>query len=718
MAIFWLKNLNFVQGWRQKQVSKPKTLLRQPTRLVSGKVKQFKQKMQWLLKSLPIPPGLVDLGGPVILTSCVVTGALVGIRVLGGIEKFELTAYDHLLSLRPVAPLDQRFLIVGITEEDVQARREWPLSDRTVAQALSKLQEYQPRVIGLDIMRDVPLQPGRQELLDVFKSQQNIIVVCKASSGNYLGVPPPPEIAPEAVGFSDLVIDPGGVLRRAVLWMDPPPPTGDLMNQAGHLCSGPPSGPQTMLSLGLQTAFVYLAGENVQPELTPSGELKLGNARFKRLPSHFGGYQSIDNAGYQVMLNYRSGNQLARQVSLTQLLNGEVDPSWIRDRIVLMGYLTPQAGDDFYTPYSQAQRDEQKMAGVLIHAHATSQILSAVLDNRSLIWAWPMAIEGLWILGWALAGGMLAWYIRQAWRLSLAVLGVAAGMYLLCLVAMFQGGWLPLVPGIIALGATASSTITVLNQRLKNENLRIKTELDITRRLQQMILPPQTELSAIQELDIAGYMDPCDEVGGDYYDVLSHNGHLKIGIGDVTGHGLESGLIMIMVQTAVRTLLESDEADAQKFLNLLNKAIYRNVQRTQCNRTMTLSLLDYKNGKLSMSGQHEDVLIVRANGELEKIDTVDLGFPIALEEDIEDFINQTHIYLDPGDLVVLYTDGITEAMNPQRDLYGLDRLCEVLVEHHQLPAEDIKNAVIDHVRQFIGVQTVFDDITLLVIKQN
>jgi CHASE2 domain-containing sensor protein len=713
MALFGLKHLSFKNGWRQGKAKKPKIFMRQ-----RSWAKIVQQKMQRFVKTLPLPPGLIDLGGPVLLTSFIVTGGILAIRQLGGLEKFELTAYDHLLSLRPAMSLDQRFLIVGITEDDVQARREWPLSDRTVAQALSQLERYQPRVIGLDIMRDVPLQPGRQELLDVLKQQSNIIAVCKASSSNYLGVPPPPEIAPEAVGFSDLVIDPGGVLRRSVLWLDPPPPTGDLMNQSGHLCSGPPSGPETILALSLQTAFIYLAKEGVEPELTPSGELKLGDQRFRRLSSSFGGYQTIDSAGYQVMLNYRAANQLGRQVSLTQLLNGEVDPTWIRDRIVFIGYLTPQAGDDFYTPYSQAQHDDQKMAGVLIHANATSQILSAVLDHRPLIWAWPTAIEALWILGWAITGAMLAWYIRRAWRLSLTVLGVAAGIYLLCLLVMWCGGWLPLVPGVIALGATASSTITVLNQRLKAENLRIKAELDITRRLQQMILPPQSELSAIQELDIAGYMDPCDEVGGDYYDVLAHNGHLKIGIGDVTGHGLESGLIMIMVQTAVRTLLESDEADAQKFLNLLNRAIYRNVQRTQCNRTMTLSLLDYKAGILSLSGQHEEVLVVRANGELERIDTIDLGFPIALEEDIEDFVNQTKIYLDPGDLVVLYTDGITEAVNPDREFYGLDRLCEVVVQHHQLCAQEIKNAVIDHVRQFIGVQTVFDDITLLVIKQN
>ncbi len=204
------------------------------------------------------------------------------------------------------------------------------------------------------------------------------------------------------------------------------------------------------------------------------------------------------------MLNYRSARQATEFVTLTDVLTNQVDPELIRDRIIYIGYLTPQAGDDFYTPYSQAQTDDQKMPGVEIHA---------------------------------------------------------------------------------------------------------------------------------------GYMDPCDDVGGDYYDVIaSPQGNLKIGIGDVTGHGLESGLIMIMVQTTVRTLLESKETKPERFLSALNRSMYYNVQRINSDKTLTLNLLDYNQGTLYLSGQHEDVLVVRADGSLEQIDTVNLGFPIALEEDIDDFL--------------------------------------------------------------------------------
>ena len=107
----------------------------------------------------------------------------------------------------------------------------------------------------------------------------------------------------------------------------------------------------------------------------------------------------------------------------------------------------------------------------------------------------------------------------------------------------------------------ANQEITVLNDRLKAENMRMSAELDVTRKIQQMLLPKDRELNEVIGLDIAGFMESADEVGGDYYDVLQHQGRVKIGIGDVTGHGLESGVLMIMVQTAVRTLLAYNEPD-------------------------------------------------------------------------------------------------------------------------------------------------------------
>jgi predicted ATPase/serine phosphatase RsbU (regulator of sigma subunit)/tRNA A-37 threonylcarbamoyl transferase component Bud32 len=265
--------------------------------------------------------------------------------------------------------------------------------------------------------------------------------------------------------------------------------------------------------------------------------------------------------------------------------------------------------------------------------------------------------------------------------------------------------------------AQANQEITLLNQRLQSENLRMSAELDVTRQLQQIILPKEAELSQIEGLEIAGFMEPADEVGGDYYDVLQNNGLVKIGIGDVTGHGLESGILMLMVQTAVRTLLINQEKDSARFLSTLNQVIYENVQRMNSDRNLTLSLIDYQAGRLRLSGQHEEVLIVRANGAIERMKTGDLGFPIGLVQDISEFVSYLEVQLQSEDGLVLYTDGITEAANLADELYGLDRLCQVVSQHWRSSVQEIRQAVIDDVRRHIGQQKIFDDITLLVIKQ-
>lgn len=254
-------------------------------------------------------------------------------------------------------------------------------------------------------------------------------------------------------------------------------------------------------------------------------------------------------------------------------------------------------------------------------------------------------------------------------------------------------------------------------EKLKAENLRLSAELEVTRRLQQMILPKEEELKQIQPLDIAGFMEPASDVGGDYYDVLQSEQGVKIGIGDVTGHGLESGVVMIMVQTAIRTLMMQNENDPVQFLDIINRTIYDNVQRINSDKNLTLILLNYQNNCLRLSGQHESVIVMRAKGELELVDTIDLGFPIGLDEEIADFVAEKEIHLNTGDGVVLYTDGITEAENKAGEFYELDRLCNVIKHNWHQSAQDIKEAIINDVRLHIGQHTVYDDITLLVIKQ-
>ena len=252
----------------------------------------------------------------------------------------------------------------------------------------------------------------------------------------------------------------------------------------------------------------------------------------------------------------------------------------------------------------------------------------------------------------------------------------------------------------------------------KAENMRMSAELEVTHQLQHMLLPREEELLQVKGLDIAGFMEPADEVGGDYYDVLTYDGRTIIGIGDVTGHGLESSVIMLMAQMAVRTLAVSRELDPVKYLNILNRTIFDNVQRMGSHKNLTLALLEYDAGNLKLYGQHEEMIVVRKEtGALERIDTIDLGFPIGLQDDISDFIHTHEIKLAPGDVAVLFTDGIPEAENFRKEYYQVERLCDVIKANFTRPVNEIRQAVIDDVRRHIGDHIVYDDITLVVLKQ-
>ncbi len=264
---------------------------------------------------------------------------------------------------------------------------------------------------------------------------------------------------------------------------------------------------------------------------------------------------------------------------------------------------------------------------------------------------------------------------------------------------------------------TANREIAHLNACLQAENTRLGMELQIARRLQQAILPRPQEFANIDELDIAAYVESADEVGGDYFDVLQENGTLRISIGDVTGHGLESGIFAIMAQTAMRTLTVTGETDGSKVLSVLNQTMYRSLQRMGCDKSLTLALLDYCDGTLRIVGQHEEAVVVRHNGVLERIDTLDLGFPIGLVENIDEFVAFRDIALQRGDVVVLFTDGVTEAINSRNELYGLERLCAVVQKHVGASSHAICQAAVQDLRQYIGHQEILDDITLVVIQR-
>lgn len=262
----------------------------------------------------------------------------------------------------------------------------------------------------------------------------------------------------------------------------------------------------------------------------------------------------------------------------------------------------------------------------------------------------------------------------------------------------------------------AKKQVLALNERLKAENMRLSAEVDVARRLQMMVLPKESELTEIPGLDISAYMRPADEVGGDYYDVLQLGSRIKIGMGDVTGHGLESGVLMLMVQSVARTLLDSGEYNPVRFLSVLNQVIYKNVQRINTDKNLSLLFLDFEDNKVVLSGQHEEVLVVRSNGEVERIDTTSLGFLIGMEPDISHLVSTQEVPFETGEVIVLFTDGITEAENVDGTQFGIERLCTMLSQNRYETANVIQRKLIDELMTFVNDTRIYDDISILVIK--
>lgn len=375
------------------------------------------------------------------VTSLFATGLVVTVRSLGGLQGLELWGYD--LSLRQQSSLgpDPRLLIVGITEDDIQRYR-FPLSDELLSAAIRRLDQYQPQVIGVDLIRDIPITPGSKQLYQQLQTHERLISICKAGTVQNAGVAPPPGVSPTSIGFMDVVVDPDAVVRRNLLQLEP---QGKCPSD--HAFS-------------LMLALRYLAQHQIFPKTSPEGYPQLKNTIFRPLESPTGGYAFLDARGYQILLRYRTASQVARQVSLSDLLEQRIDPRWIQGQIVLLGYVAPSVRDSFYTPFTVLEPDRQPTPGVILHAQMLSQVLSAVLDGQPLLWVLPAWAEMLWILTWAVLGAAYLLFLRHPVSWVLATSGVLLAITGTCSVVFgLAAGWLPWIPALLGVVVTNASLV-------------------------------------------------------------------------------------------------------------------------------------------------------------------------------------------------------------------------------------------------------------------
>jgi CHASE2 domain-containing sensor protein/two-component sensor histidine kinase len=392
------------------------------------------------------------------LPGLMVIVAVMVARLSGALQFWELVAFDQFLRLRPPEPMDDRIVIVGITEEDIQRAKTYPIPDRDIADLLKRLQTYQPIAIGLDIVRDIPVEPGHAELTSVFRSNKNAIgVEIALPDRNGFIVAPPPALPPEQIGFADTILDADGYQRRSLLGAHNP--------QQEYRFS---------FTIQLAKRYLEVKGVKLGDGIRDREAMRFGSTELTRVQPNSGGYVGADAGGNQILLNVRTGKMPFRVLSLSQIKSGKVNPDWIRGKIVLIGMMSFSA-KDLASSGAIASINPGRIYGVEMQAHATSQILSTVLDRRPLLNTWADGWEYLWIGVWGLLGMSLGRFLRSPWKILLALLVASISPIALCYWFILLGWWVPIVPVLLALVLNGAGLTAALFYRHEQE-LRLRLE--------------------------------------------------------------------------------------------------------------------------------------------------------------------------------------------------------------------------------------------------
>ncbi len=264
----------------------------------------------------------------------------------------------------------------------------------------------------------------------------------------------------------------------------------------------------------------------------------------------------------------------------------------------------------------------------------------------------------------------------------------------------------------------ANIEIAELNEKLKDENIHLTTELEVAKHIQTIVLPQKEEYAGFSDLDISCLMIPADEVGGDYYDTISFGNNGIITIGDVTDHGLHSGLIMMMVHTAIRALSQIEKDDIGKIFEIINKLLYDFRHKTSDHRIMTLIILKYMgDGRFKLTGQHESIIILSPDGSVKEISSLDYGIFAGLENNVEKYLDILNFELKKDEVLILYTDGLTEAMNKKDEEFGKDGIIKSALPVRKGSADKIRSTIMKSCLNHIGHEKLHDDMSIMIIKK-
>lgn len=408
----------------------------------------------------------IGLPGAIILSLVVV------IRLSGLLQVQEWMAFDSLSHFCPSSHEMSSIVIVGIDEDDLRLVGGYPLPDRDLAAALTILQSHQPSVIGLDLFRDVAIEPGHAALVQAFQTMPNLVGTEVAlNSEPSLNVKPPPDLPPERIGFADVIVDADGKLRRSILAS--PTWEGDVK-----------------YSLALRLAQIHLAAYGV-PFMhgdRASSPLQFGKTTLPRFQPNSGGYIRADANGNQLVLNFCGSQETVRSLSLRDVLQKKFADDWVRDQVVIIGMTASSIKDIFFTSALQETLNSrtskipmpanQLIYGVEAHAHTVHQIIDAALKGKPLTQSGAEGLEYLWIITWGVVGVVLGIVLQSPWKTLLSLAIASLILTFIChMLLLTMGWWLPIVPTLLTLcGAGLVTSFFDRDLRFELEQRRLTIE--------------------------------------------------------------------------------------------------------------------------------------------------------------------------------------------------------------------------------------------------
>lgn len=273
---------------------------------------------------------------------------------------------------------------------------------------------------------------------------------------------------------------------------------------------------------------------------------------------------------------------------------------------------------------------------------------------------------------------------------------------------------------VSVLNATLEEKVKIRTAELQKARDALWGEMQLAKKIQTVLLPKKP---LIENYEISTYMAPADEVGGDYYDIINVAGKDWVVIGDVSGHGVPAGLVMMMVQTSIQTVLTKNfDLSPSELLTIVNKTITKNIQQLDEDKYMTITVLAaHENGAFYFSGLHQDIMIYRS--QTKKVELVETnGMWIGIVDDLERMVKDELLTLNVNDCLLLYTDGITEAWHIDTTeesetsnpfMYGSERLKDEFMKLGEQSTEAIKRGIINSLYDY----RTRDDVTLVVLKR-